>query len=64
MSPTSFRRKSRPERTAPTGPVRPRPWPADPELARRVAETNARIERTRRQLALHVLPKRKREGET
>lgn len=64
MSLTSFRRKSRPKRPAPAKPVRPRPWPVDPELTRRAAETSARIERTRRQLALHVLPKRQRNGET
>jgi len=44
-------------------PVRAGPplaWPVDPGLARRVAETRARLESTRRQLALHVLPDRKR----
>jgi hypothetical protein len=64
MSLTSFRRKSRPKRPASTTPVRPRPWPVDPELTRRAAETGARIERTRGQLALHVLPKHNPAGET
>lgn len=63
MSISSFRRKSRPKR-APARPTPPPPpWPVDPEVRRRVAETTARIERMRRQLALHVLPGRKRDPE-
>jgi hypothetical protein len=38
----------------------PRPWPVDPDLSRRVVETRAGIERTRRELARHVSPGRKR----
>lgn len=33
-------------------------WPVDPELTRRVIDTRTRIERTRRQLARHVVPER------
>jgi hypothetical protein len=63
MSISSFRSTSRPKRTParPTPP--PPPWPVDPAVRRRIAETSARIERTRRQLALHVLPGRKGEPE-
>lgn len=64
MSLTSFRRKSRPKRPTPTRSVPPPQWPVDPELRRRAADTSGRIDRTRRQLALHVLPKRQRNGET
>ncbi len=41
----------------------PPPWPIDPVLGRRVTETRRRIERTRRQLARHVLPDRKRKSD-
>jgi hypothetical protein len=60
MSISGLRRKSRLKRA--TGRPPP-PWPVDPEVRRRVAETSARIERTRRQLALHVLPGHKRDPE-
>ena len=53
------RRRFRPTSRVFTEP--PGPWPVDPELTRRVAEERKRIERTRRQLALHVLPARRRE---
>jgi hypothetical protein len=42
----------------------PPPWPVDPESSRRVAETRARIQRTRRQLELHVLPDRNQQRAT
>jgi hypothetical protein len=42
-------------RAVPNPPPR---WPVDPELTRRVTDTRARIERTRRELARHVLPER------
>jgi hypothetical protein len=38
----------------------PRPWPVDPELSRRVIETRKQVGHTRKQLARHVLPDRKR----
>jgi hypothetical protein len=38
----------------------PRPWPVDPELSRRVAETGKRIAHTRRQLERHAPPARAR----
>jgi hypothetical protein len=50
------RSASRERTSSPAGP--PRPWPVDPELSRRVAETRARLERTRKQLERHVLPER------
>jgi hypothetical protein len=59
----SFRTKAardRPERAATKAPPR---WPVDPDLQRRTAETHSRIERSRRQLALHVPPDRNRHGE-
>jgi len=39
---------------------RPRPWPVDPELSRRAAETRKRIAHTRRKIERHVLPARGR----
>jgi len=38
-------------------------WPVDPELRRRTAETQRRIEHTRRQIARHPLPDRKHQGD-
>ena len=56
-----FRRRSPLTRSSSPAPAPPRPWPVDPELARRVTETRGRIEHTRRQLALHVLPDHNRQ---
>jgi hypothetical protein len=53
-----FRRRYRPRFALAPDPQRP--WPVDPELSRRVIEANKRVEHTRRQLARHVLPDRKR----
>jgi hypothetical protein len=47
--------------SAPLTADKPREWPVDPELKRRVEESRRRIEHTRRQLARHVLPDRKRQ---
>lgn len=45
-------------RPAPALPPAPHPWPVDPKLSSRVSEVRSQIARTRRQLALHVLPER------
>jgi hypothetical protein len=59
-----FRSRSASRRRTPAPPTPPRHWPVDPELSRQVTETRAGIERTRRQLARHVLPERKRGRKT
>jgi hypothetical protein len=59
MALLSLRRKAtdrRPMRAAVPEP--PPHWPVDPELTRRVIEARARLDRTRRELARHVLPER------
>jgi hypothetical protein len=50
--------RRRAARPVPTPPLR---WPVDPELTRRATDTRVRIERTRRELARHVLPARRDE---
>ena len=56
MALVRFSRRSALTRPSSPAAAPPRPWPVDPELARRVTETLGRIEHTRRQLARHVLP--------
>ena len=55
----SFRRTPQPKPREARATDRPRPWPVDPALSQRVTETRHRIERTRRDLARHVLPDRR-----
>jgi hypothetical protein len=62
MSLTSFRRRLKSKPRAALATDSPRPWPVDPELSRRVIETRRQIERTRRELARHVLPDRWQRG--
>jgi hypothetical protein len=64
MNLSRFHTRSASQRRTPAAPTPPHHWPVDPELSRRVAETRAGIERTRRQLARHVLPERKRRQKT
>lgn len=61
MSLPRIRRRSRPRISLATDP--PRPWPVDPELSRRVLEARQRLGHTRRELARHVLPERRRRDE-
>lgn len=53
--------KMRSRRKSRRDPVEPPPrWPVDAELTRQVLETRRRMEHTRRQLELHVLPRPER----
>jgi hypothetical protein len=58
---TRLRKKFTPKRPVAKSGDPPRPWPVDPELARRADETRKRIAHARRQIALHVLPTRRRD---
>ncbi len=60
MALSKFRQKLAPNGSERLTVNAPRPWPVDPELSRRVIETRRGVERTRRLLALHVLPARER----
>lgn len=55
---TGFRRRRMSKSRPALAPGAPPPWPVDPELGRRVTEVRRRMERTRRELARHVLPDR------
>ena len=54
-----LRKKLALKRRAVQAQPRPRPWPVDPDLSRRAAETRERIARTRREIERHVLPARR-----
>jgi hypothetical protein len=59
MALLKFRRKAtdrRPVRAL--EPKSPPQWPVDPQLARRVTEARAGLERTRRELRRHLPPER------
>lgn len=58
MTLMSVRQRTTRRQAASAVPSPPPRWPVDPELTRRVIEARARLERTRRELARHVLPVR------
>jgi hypothetical protein len=58
MALASPRRRATRRQPARPAPKPPPNWPVDPDLTRRVIAARARLERTRRELARHVLPER------
>jgi hypothetical protein len=54
MARVNLRRRATRRREQSVSPKPPPPWPVDPQLARRVTEARARLERTRRELRRQV----------